>query len=202
MTDQPKTKRRWLQFSLRTLFIVVTVFCVWMGITAKQARDQRLAVEAILKLGGYVVFEHGGYEPQMGGSFNYDISNVDPPGPEWLRKLTGDEYFFRVAMVSLKGPEVNDANLPAISRLADLKWLYLSETNVTDAGVEQLKYLTDLTVVNLSDTQVTDAGLEHLSELTNLQTLYIKNTHVTFEGVKKLRQTLPNCMIFSSARAP
>ena len=44
-TDQPKPRRRWLQFSLRTLFVVVTVFCVWMGLVTKAARDQRQAVE-------------------------------------------------------------------------------------------------------------------------------------------------------------
>ncbi len=40
-----RSRRRFFRYSLRTLFVVVTVFCVWMGITAKRARDQRLAQE-------------------------------------------------------------------------------------------------------------------------------------------------------------
>ncbi len=27
----PTANRRWLRFSLRTLFVVVTVLCVWLG---------------------------------------------------------------------------------------------------------------------------------------------------------------------------
>ena len=71
MTDKPKPKRRWLQFSLRTLMVVVTVFCIWMGITAKRARLQKQAVEAVLEAGGRIIYEH-------------QETNSDPPGPEWL----------------------------------------------------------------------------------------------------------------------
>jgi hypothetical protein len=36
--DPPKTKRRWYQFSLRTLMIVVTLFCVVGGYVAHEAK--------------------------------------------------------------------------------------------------------------------------------------------------------------------
>jgi hypothetical protein len=31
MSEAPTSRRRWLRFSLRTLFVVVTVLCVWLG---------------------------------------------------------------------------------------------------------------------------------------------------------------------------
>ncbi len=34
-------KRRWFRFSLRTLFVVVTVFGVWLGWEIKYVRDRR-----------------------------------------------------------------------------------------------------------------------------------------------------------------
>ena len=114
MTDALKPKRRWLQFSLRTLFIVVTVFCVWLAITAKRAREQRQAVEAIRAVHGAIAFQH-------------QLDRTEPPGPEWLRQLIGDEYFFRVAVVQLQGPGVNDASLAAIGRFTELKDLTLYE---------------------------------------------------------------------------
>jgi len=220
-TDSPKPRRRWLQFSLRTLFVVVTVFCVWMGITANRARDQRLAVEAIEALGGTIRYEYQG---------DYDyvvITNTGvqtgrspvPPGPEWLRGLIGDEFFFSVSKIELGGTKADDASLTAIGRLADMKNLNLRYNQVTDAGLEHLigltnlesltldgtqitdaglvhlQRLTNLLMLNLCETQITDAGLEHLKAMTNLKTLWLDYTQVTNEGVAKLQQALPNCNI-------
>ena len=40
-TDHPnpsKPRRRWFQFSLRTLFVLVTVLCVWLAVTVERVR--------------------------------------------------------------------------------------------------------------------------------------------------------------------
>ena len=102
-SNPPKPRRRWLQFSLRTLLVVVTVFCIWMWIATKRAREQRWAVEAILKAGGTVAYRHE-YFPMS----PYPPS--DPPGPDWLRQWFGNEYFFSVAKVDvrLRPSEIND----------------------------------------------------------------------------------------------
>jgi hypothetical protein len=52
MTDSKPRQRRWLRFSLRTLFVLVTVFCVWMGVQVKWVRDRHEAIEWVL-LPGY-----------------------------------------------------------------------------------------------------------------------------------------------------
>ena len=47
---KPKSKRRWHQYSLRTLLILVTLFavaCSWFAVKMQQARRQREAVEYI-----------------------------------------------------------------------------------------------------------------------------------------------------------
>jgi hypothetical protein len=41
----PTPKRRWFRFSLRTLFVVVTVGCIWLGWQVKVVRDRRAALE-------------------------------------------------------------------------------------------------------------------------------------------------------------
>lgn len=51
------SKRRWYQFSLRTLLIFVTLFaisCSWFAVKLQQARRQREAVEKIRKWSDYV----------------------------------------------------------------------------------------------------------------------------------------------------
>ena len=42
-----KPKRRWLQFSLRTLLLMITVFCVWLGLRVEEARRAR-AIQVVL----------------------------------------------------------------------------------------------------------------------------------------------------------
>ena len=55
--EPPKRKRRWFQFSLRSLLVttfIVAVACGWLGKKIEQKRREREAVEAIVKLGGQV----------------------------------------------------------------------------------------------------------------------------------------------------
>src|SRR3569623_2086670 len=70
--------RRYLTFSLRTLFILLTMFADWTATIVNRAREQREAVKAIEALGGEVL-----YGP-------FAILN-------WQR--TGNDYFQNVEIV-------------------------------------------------------------------------------------------------------
>lgn len=44
---EPKPKRRWYQYSLRSLVVVMVLFCIlfaWVGYKVRKARRQRAAV--------------------------------------------------------------------------------------------------------------------------------------------------------------
>jgi hypothetical protein len=59
--DPPKRKRRWLQFSLRTLMMFTLICAVaagWLGKRMEQKRSERDAAEAITKIGGQVVYDY------------------------------------------------------------------------------------------------------------------------------------------------
>jgi hypothetical protein len=84
--DPPKRKRRWFQFSLRSLMIGVTLLAVplgYVGWQAKIVRDRKSWRDAIVRLGGSV-------SPQRprppGGAAAQPV-----PQPNWLRRLLGDE---------------------------------------------------------------------------------------------------------------
>jgi hypothetical protein len=165
MPDAPKPKRRWYQFSLRTLLIFVTLSacaCSWFAVKMQQARKQRQAVQAIKKLGGTVRYDY---------ELNVAAPNPTPPGPVWLRKCLGADFVANVAEVIFSGAQI------------------------TDADLEQLQDLAKLQQLLLSDTQVTDAGLEHLEQLNHLMYLDLTRTKVTDVGVRRLRQALPYCYI-------
>ncbi len=168
---KPKRKRRWFQFSLRTLLVLVAVVAVWLALTVHSARKQREAVAAIEALGGHVVYEHERIR-RFPGLVQGSPQEPPGPGPEWLRELVGEEYFVTVVGV------------------------FLHETQITDSGLEHLKGLTSLQELQLDSTKVTDTGLEHLKSLKSLHYLHLDSTNVTDEGVKKLQKALPNCEIF------
>ena len=59
-------RRRWLQFSLRSFFVLLTVGCLWLGWkverTSERTRQQREAVKAIEALTGRVQYD---WQPKM-----------------------------------------------------------------------------------------------------------------------------------------
>src|SRR5437763_10676987 len=68
-----RSQRRGLRFSLRTLLIAITLFCVWLGVSFNRANRQRRVVEAIKAFGGDVRYD---YATDDDGS---DIPNAPPP---------------------------------------------------------------------------------------------------------------------------
>ena len=67
--DPPKGKRRWFQFSLRTLLVVVLLAGVGARQLVTKAHRQKAAVETILRDGGTVHYDYqrvegGGLRPE------------------------------------------------------------------------------------------------------------------------------------------
>jgi Leucine Rich repeat len=170
MKLETKGKRRWFQFSLRTLLIftlICAIPCAWLGRKIERKRQEREAVEALIKLGGRVE-----YDDQPDHSAERNLLGVDPPGPRFLRTLVGENFFCEVEFVTLRN------------------------THVTDAGLEYVKGLTHLQTLELDGTTVSDAGIENLKDLTRLKELDLRFTKVTDLGVKEIQKSLPNCKIY------
>src|SRR6476619_5047421 len=78
---------------------------------------------------------------------------------KWLRPLLALKSPNEVVGVdfSVTRAPVTDARLANFASLAELKTLYLNNTDVTDAGLVHLNGLTKLVSLDLSSTKVTDA---------------------------------------------
>jgi len=180
----PKPKRRWYQFSLRTLLVFVLLASVglsWFAMKLHQARKQREAVEAILKAGGWVTYD---FELADTGTLT---PGAEPPAPPWLRKVLGDDFFRDVVRLHVSGPGCGDAELEHLEGLTKLEEVSLSFAQVTDAGLAHLEGLTSLEVLELTGTQVSDAGLQHLRRLTRLRALSLEGTQLTDSGLEHLK---------------
>jgi hypothetical protein len=208
MQDEPpkaeplKRKRRWFQFSLRTLMIVVTVFAIvggWFGAKMARARRQQATVEAVRKSVGWV-----GYKYQV-GPFGQLIPNATPPNPAWLRKMLGDDFFADVISVGVntdRGAEiltqfdrlqfarlelyVTDAGMEHVAGLSQLQGLDLGSSEVTDAGLHHIQRLSGLRRLTLPP-RVTDAGMRYLADLGQLQVLLVVGKSVTDAGLEHLK---------------
>jgi hypothetical protein len=202
--DSPKRKRRWLQFSLRTLMIAVLVvgigMATWIVPIKKRAEKQKAAVDAIRQNGGSVFYD---YEVDPSGN---RITGVEPPGPAWLRRVLGDDFFATVIGANVTtsadfkhvgelsklrslgafGVPITDADLEVVRELSQLKSLNLCFTNVADAGLKNLKSLSQLEDLKLSNTPVTDPGLKELNGLSHLKSLNLNDTRITDAALESL----------------
>ena len=208
-----KPRRRWYQYSLRSLFILTTlvaIACSWYAYEMNEAAKRRAAIAEIEKLGG--------------GVYYYDGPHGEPPKwYSWMRKLHGDQHLGNAVYVGLNNPGITDADLVHLRGLTKIEMLYLTQSQITETGLVHLGDLANLRMLDLVWTQTTDAGLVHLKSLANLEQLFLRGTlttdaglvhlegltrlrfldlqvtHVTDEGVKKLQKALPNCTINSRA---
>jgi hypothetical protein len=185
-----KSKRRWFQYSLRMLLVVVTlcaVSCSWLAVKLRQARRQREIVAAIEKLGGDVRYDEW---------FGRDSDQpTRSPAPVWLHNWLGDDFFRTVTVVDFRGNAIGNEDLGHLKSLPHLQSVLVSNTFVTDEGLVHLRGLPTLLNLDLSSLNVTDTGLECLRGLTQLKVLDLLNTKVTDKGVNRLQQALPNCKI-------
>lgn len=166
MTTEPP-KRRWFQFRLRTLLIVVLVLSMplsWFAWRMERARRQRAAVEAIEQVGGYVGYN--AYPIPPPGM----VRVVPTPKPSWLRNLLGIDFFENVVYVFLPNGDASDFDL------------------------EQFKGLPNLRELRFKDPPVSVDELEHLREIEGLQILGLPQD-VTSADVERLQEALPNCKI-------
>ena len=144
----PRRKRRWFQYSLRTLLILTALVAVWMAWWSHNARQQRDAVAALEKDNVIVHY--------------VEDKNVLWPG--WLVDLLGRDYFGTVRDVELYGKKLNARDIEHLKSLPSLETLNLTISPISDKDLEGLYGLSQLRELKLFYTQVTDAGVERLQK--------------------------------------
>ncbi len=178
-----KPKRRWFQFSLRSLFVFTSIVAVAIGLVGTKVVRKRIvqsAVDALRKKGAFISYDY------------YIGQNATPPGPGWVRRLLGDNYFSEVEGVNLSGPRFTDDGLANVREFAHIRFLNLSGTKITDAGLANLRGLRHLNSIHLDGAKLSGEGLADLADLRELRELFLVQTTLTnysgLENLKPLRQ--------------
>ena len=136
MANPPKPKRRWYQYSLRTLFIITTLFalvCGWYAYEMQKAAKRRAAIAEFEKLGGRVWY----YDV----CDSSDIRGETPAWYSWLRKFHGDKHLGNAVGVDFLFVSLQDtdAALEHVKGLANLEMLWIDDTKVTDEGAKKIE---------------------------------------------------------------
>ena len=195
--DPSKPKRRWYQFSLRTLMLLVLsggMVFGWIGMRMRRAHTNRQSVAAaekalseIQKNSGMVFFSRDRsmifdeYRPQQSATWLEQLFDDpgDPHDPEavwsfsiYVRLNTDSELEdLRGLWEDLKAPiKVEGLGVNCDGAVAGLP---TNDLDFTDAEW-------------LPPTNVTDVGLEHLRGMTNLETISLVGSKVTDEGLENL----------------
>jgi len=168
--EHAKPSRRAIRYSLRSLLIVTTIFCFWLGLVAYRAHEQGAAVATLRNLGVRSIK----YDPRPGSGWE----------PLWLREAVGDGFFANVTEVELYD-EVTSEKLPKIvtqlRRLPKLNSVNLWDAKITDDDLALLRPLTQIQQVFLyfQRQPVTGEGLQHLTSMSNIRQLTLLGTSVS-----------------------
>jgi Leucine Rich repeat len=211
--DPPKRKRRWFQFSMRTLLIFTLICAIgsaWVARTMERKRKEREAVKAIVSLGGQVFYDYqiAWYAPELREWFRDARRESEPTGPLWLRRWLGNDVFSDAVFARLNSDAgmkyladlsnlqnlnftnptlISDKQLKHVQKLSDLRKLDLGGTKVTDAGIADLVELRQLETLNLAGSRITDAALSSVKRLIRLKCLDLGYTGVTSDGLDNLK---------------
>ena len=202
-------RRRWRQFSLRTLLVAMLLLCILFGLFAirlQRARRQAAAVATIRAVGGEVFYD---YEQRYEGRAPAVPSKV----PKWLFAWLGPDFFHDVIEVAMdsgaspstpadasrcwtavsqlrnvegiraNGAWINDETFEAVARQRRLRRLFLRKGNITGKQLKPLGVLKNLEVLALDYNPIGDDGARHLSEFPKLTTLGLNETEIGDEGV-------------------
>lgn len=223
--EPARRPRRWFQYSLRTLFILVLLASLpmsWLAVRLDRARRQRAAVEAMQASGGTVSYATyygpGAWSEVFGHDFSQDVDRIMVWTDDHLR-LAKDLH--GLLSVELFQDEITDDGLAhlahqpqllrlrfgvqpnpkitevGLARLRSLKQLKQLEIRYIDLSSDRLKYLRELPELRelVLGRGITDADVVHLGKMTSLRRLTVLENTLSDNAISQLRSALPQCRI-------
>ncbi len=186
MSTTSKPRRRWFQFRLRTLLVLMFLFCLVVGGLVvppmQRARKQRTVADAIERLGGSVTWSSGNRARQALGSV-------------WLRRLLGyDDSAQKASFVFSKYPMEHlavESRGPAWLRKLPGYDLFAQPTSVViynNAAIEYLAELPHILKLQLGGGWSDKTDLEYLDEMSRTEETFCQDMHFPSDVMSKLNK--------------
>ena len=103
---EEKPKRRWFRFSLRTLFLLVTLACIWLGIQASTVHHRRQLLSRLdsAVFGGLPTFNTIMFD-ETPAIVQGDYSTAGEQHLSWIRQAFGDRLVPIIGLPERMSPE-------------------------------------------------------------------------------------------------
>src|SRR5688500_9799987 len=134
-TTPKRLRSRWLRYSLRSLFVALTIGGIAFGFWRNSAERQRKAVEAIEAGFGHV-------------RYDYELAKADAPRPAWLARVLGRDYLATPLEVDVLNGTSEAVSLMC-GTLTRLRSVMVWETQMTENQLALLSGCRDLRVLYL-----------------------------------------------------
>jgi hypothetical protein len=194
-TPDSRPRRRFFQFSLRSLFalmLLVAVLCGTFGVRTVYVRDQRAVAEHLAEVARRAQDASAGGIARTAIGWEEMPSYLGLPPHAWVRSLMGEDFYRNVVSVSLEyNRQLTDDDLVPVSRLDHLRRLDLDLTAITDKGLEHLGTLPRLESLDIGSTEIGSEGLAYLDGAPDLVSLGLSFTMIDDEGIAHLVATHP-----------
>lgn len=194
-----KRPRRWHQFGLRALLLLVVLTALplsWIATRRYYAARENTIIESIRRKGGQ--FSFYGREGILGWKMPYWLGKLTGEGPRTAQLWFPDPSDFDdddvelllcldpLEALSLHNTKCSDRGMATLARHRGIKRLEFSGTIVGDAGLQQVAAMPQLTSLALCDTKITSAGVRSLGGLRNLRVLELGGPQTTDQTVANL----------------
>lgn len=184
-----RPRRRWFQFSLRSLLVVMLLLPMVLGVYARyRAESQRQwrLVNELKAAGGmfdWEIADQGKPEFEQGAFLQWQkwlgidlpqglksftiFKSVEPGVP-----LANLGEFPQLESVVLCDGTATDKDLAILAKLPRLRFLRVDSDHITDQGIAALEGCTNLHDVAIEGNQLTGKGLAVVANLPNLKGMY------------------------------
>lgn len=159
-------RRRWFQFSLRTLLLAMLVFGCGLGWLANKRMKSQQAWDAIKtaqRQRGVLRFEEG----------------------NWIEKKLGIDLPSKASIIITCSRDLFESG--DLARIPTLQDIQVFGTTVTDDDLRLLENLSELRSFNVHDSRITSQGLQYFRDLSKLEHLGVDFSDVTDEGLATLQ---------------
>jgi hypothetical protein len=182
----PPVRRRWFQFSLRSLLIAMFAAAIWPAHHANRFYRQGKAIEAIEKKGGAV-------QVQADGTIEYAfLPYVTADDVQRLRHLPSVR---RLMLTS----GMFDSSMTPLSRVAGLESITLADMKATGDGLKILAALPRLQFLTFRRVRFNEPDAPAALIGCKASEIIFEEMKINEERLKPLCAALPKCSVYISS---